>query len=181
MASERHHIRDEPGVLPFDFPTPPPPPSSPPPLAPAYPAVFHPTDVPTHRRPSSSVPLQTLQSLQPSSPPPGSDYHLSPQMESPDLSPSSIHSSPSLLTSIPPTSPRRSPQPLLQIPFPHNAGPRTLQEARGPTPEPSPRKLKAGDMLYWHHLAKHGEIPEVQEDPRARIPNRRDALKFFER
>jgi hypothetical protein len=30
------------------------------------------------------------------------------------------------------------------------------------------RKLQAGDMLYWHHLAKHGEIPGVEEDERAR-------------
>lgn len=181
MASERHHIPDEPGVLPVEHPTPPMPPSSPPPLAPAYPAVFHPADVSTHRRPGSSVLSQVFQPLQTSSPSPGSDYHLSPQMESPDLAPSSAPPSPQLLTSIPPTSPRRSPRPLLQTPFPHNPTPQTLSETRGTTPETSPRKLKAGDVLYWHHLTKHGEIPGVQEDPRARTPNRGDPLEFFER
>ncbi|KAI0689956.1 hypothetical protein BC835DRAFT_1418116 [Cytidiella melzeri] len=30
--------------------------------------------------------------------------------------------------------------------------------------------LKAGDVLYWHHLARHGEIPGVADDPRARNP-----------
>lgn len=33
---------------------------------------------------------------------------------------------------------------------------------------PHPRKLQAGDILYWHHLAKNGEIPGVEEDERAR-------------
>jgi hypothetical protein len=33
---------------------------------------------------------------------------------------------------------------------------------------PSARKLRAGDTLYWHHLAKNGEIPGVEEDERAR-------------
>ncbi|KAK7005609.1 hypothetical protein R3P38DRAFT_3038541 [Favolaschia claudopus] len=28
--------------------------------------------------------------------------------------------------------------------------------------------LQAGDVLYWHHLVKHGEIPGVMEDVRAR-------------
>ncbi|KAJ6594010.1 hypothetical protein B0H19DRAFT_1205395 [Mycena capillaripes] len=28
--------------------------------------------------------------------------------------------------------------------------------------------LHAGDVLYWHHLARHGEIPGVIEDARAR-------------
>ncbi|KAJ7446172.1 FAM72 protein-domain-containing protein [Mycena galericulata] len=28
--------------------------------------------------------------------------------------------------------------------------------------------LRAGDVLYWHHLARHGEIPGVMEDARAR-------------
>ncbi|KAF7306148.1 hypothetical protein HMN09_00770100 [Mycena chlorophos] len=33
---------------------------------------------------------------------------------------------------------------------------------------PSIPPLAAGDVLYWHHLVKHGEIPSVVEDPRAR-------------
>ena len=31
------------------------------------------------------------------------------------------------------------------------------------------RKLKAGDVVYWHHLTRGGEIPGVCEDARARV------------
>ncbi|KAJ6500001.1 FAM72 protein-domain-containing protein [Mycena vitilis] len=31
--------------------------------------------------------------------------------------------------------------------------------------------LQAGDVLYWHHLSRHGEIPGVMEDARARRPS----------
>jgi hypothetical protein len=31
-----------------------------------------------------------------------------------------------------------------------------------------PRKLKPGDLLFWHHLSRHGEIPAVADDLRAR-------------
>ena len=178
MASERHHIPDEPGVLPVEYPPPPPPPSSPPPLAPAYPAIYQSPAVAVHRRPGSFVHSQAFQPLQASSPSPGSDYPPSPQSDSPDLAPSSVSSSPDLLASALPSSPRRS---LLQTPFPYNSVSQTLPETRGPTPEPSPRKLRAGDVLYWHHLGKHGEIPAVEEDSRARVPNRGDPRKFLER
>jgi hypothetical protein len=30
--------------------------------------------------------------------------------------------------------------------------------------------LRAGDVVYWHHLYKSGEIPGVREEPRARVP-----------
>ncbi|KAF9465021.1 hypothetical protein BDZ94DRAFT_1160892 [Collybia nuda] len=30
------------------------------------------------------------------------------------------------------------------------------------------RKLSPGDILYWHHLARNGEIPGVEDDERAR-------------
>lgn len=42
--------------------------------------------------------------------------------------------------------------------------------------EPSlPRTLKADDVLFWHHLARSGEIPAVTEDTRARGPPREAA------
>lgn len=42
--------------------------------------------------------------------------------------------------------------------------------------EPSlPRTLKANDVLFWHHLARSGEIPAVTEDARARGPPREAA------
>ncbi|KAI0371114.1 hypothetical protein BV20DRAFT_922692, partial [Pilatotrama ljubarskyi] len=34
--------------------------------------------------------------------------------------------------------------------------------------QPAPEPLKAGEVLYWHHLLRSGEIPAVSEDPRAR-------------
>ncbi|KAI1785390.1 hypothetical protein LXA43DRAFT_899933 [Ganoderma leucocontextum] len=38
-----------------------------------------------------------------------------------------------------------------------------------PAPIPLPEPLKAGEVLYWHHLSRSGEIPAVSEDPRARV------------
>ncbi|TEB38413.1 hypothetical protein FA13DRAFT_1786197 [Coprinellus micaceus] len=32
----------------------------------------------------------------------------------------------------------------------------------------TPRKLKAGDILFWHHLTRSGEIPGMHDDERAR-------------
>lgn len=34
--------------------------------------------------------------------------------------------------------------------------------------KPSPQRLRAGDILYWHHLKQGGEIPGAVDDPRAR-------------
>ncbi|KAH9832321.1 FAM72 protein-domain-containing protein [Rhodofomes roseus] len=39
-------------------------------------------------------------------------------------------------------------------------------------PGPDAQRLRAGDVLYWHHLVRSGEIPAVVEDHRAR-PRRR--------
>jgi len=33
-----------------------------------------------------------------------------------------------------------------------------------------PPTLKAGNVIYWHHLARNGEIPGVTDDERARCP-----------
>lgn len=41
--------------------------------------------------------------------------------------------------------------------------------APAPIPVPPPEPLKAGEVLYWHHLLRSGEIPAVSEDPRARL------------
>lgn len=34
--------------------------------------------------------------------------------------------------------------------------------------KPERGKLRAGDVVYWHHLSRSGEIPAVVEDDRAR-------------
>ncbi|KDQ53576.1 hypothetical protein JAAARDRAFT_197380 [Jaapia argillacea MUCL 33604] len=43
--------------------------------------------------------------------------------------------------------------------------------------------LKEGEVVYWHHLVRNGEIPGVREDPRARLAppppsHRRKAVVF---
>ncbi|KAI0779932.1 hypothetical protein C8Q74DRAFT_726940 [Fomes fomentarius] len=37
-----------------------------------------------------------------------------------------------------------------------------------PPPPPPPEPIKHGEVLFWHHLLRSGEIPAVSEDPRAR-------------
>jgi len=37
-----------------------------------------------------------------------------------------------------------------------------------PSERPPTRVLKAGDIIFWHHLSRRGEIPGVVEDERAR-------------
>ena len=41
--------------------------------------------------------------------------------------------------------------------------------------------LQAGDIVYWHHLAKSGEIPGVTDDERARSPKCKNAMPFLNR
>ncbi|KAF9237516.1 FAM72 protein-domain-containing protein [Melanogaster broomeanus] len=185
IAYERHHIPDEPGVIPIDYPTPPP--SSPPPLAPAYSSLPRSApDVPVgHRRLGGSVPSQ-IPPPPPSttSPSLGPEYLASPQMESADFAPSSVSSSPDPFAFITSTSPRLSPRPFLRSPSPRIPAPQphvSQSGTRSCTPEPLPRKLKAGDVLYWHHLTKNGEIPGIEADPRAKVPDWRRGLQFLDR
>ncbi|KIK97371.1 hypothetical protein PAXRUDRAFT_136434 [Paxillus rubicundulus Ve08.2h10] len=180
IASERHHVPEEPGVIPIEHLIPPP--SSPPPLAPAYLAIYHSAaDVPAgHRRIGTSFQSQTLSPPPPTlSSSPGSEYPPSPPTGPPESAPSSVLSSPDPFASITSTSPRpllRSPSPRISAPQPHlfQLG------SRSSTPEASHLKLEAGDVLYWHHLSKTGEIPGVEEDPRARVQNRR-GFQFLDR
>ncbi|XP_006461180.1 hypothetical protein AGABI2DRAFT_221752 [Agaricus bisporus var. bisporus H97] len=48
----------------------------------------------------------------------------------------------------------------------------TLINTTAPQPEqkdlPTSRALKPGDVLFWHHLTRCGEIPGVEDDQRAR-------------
>ncbi|KIY53971.1 hypothetical protein FISHEDRAFT_32253 [Fistulina hepatica ATCC 64428] len=50
---------------------------------------------------------------------------------------------------------------------PHETYPDTSKEVT-----PQFRKVKGGELLFWHHLARHGEIPAAHDDPRARSPAR---------
>ncbi|KAG1878097.1 hypothetical protein DFJ58DRAFT_712705 [Suillus subalutaceus] len=169
-ASERYHIPDEPGVIPIEFTAP----ISPPPLTSAYSALSSPSPSPTLSHSSSeSIPTST------------SEYG--------DLgsTPHPSSSDPYLFATS--ASPRRSPRPLPRSPSPHASASQPMRSSSQPSnresvpessgmPVESPvRQLKAGDVLYWHHLAKNGEIPGVQEDSRARVPKKIHGPKFSDR
>ncbi|KIK28008.1 hypothetical protein PISMIDRAFT_92007 [Pisolithus microcarpus 441] len=157
LATVRHHIPNEPGVIAMDYH--PQPPSSPPPLTPSYPTSF---DGPVHQRTRSP-------SYQPHDSGPEVNIMRDPRSSasspsrSPDLSPLSDSSSgPFSSASSPPSLPGTPPHPSMPA------------ESRA-------RKLRAGDVLYWHQLSKTGEIPGMEEDPRARIPNWSHRHRLFDR
>lgn len=159
-ASERHYVNGEPGVIPYHPP--------PPPLCPAVrmtPSSTHPSPIsingPPIRLPHAGEyhPGQTRQY---------SEISASPTVDV-DSDEWDIRVSPPPAFSFGPArppAPARTPPPAPQI-----------QQSGPPPRPPSPvMKLKAGDMLYWHHLSRHGEIPGVQEDPRARGKGSRQRL-----
>ncbi|KAG2150455.1 hypothetical protein DEU56DRAFT_729077 [Suillus clintonianus] len=191
IASERYHIPDEPGVIPIEFTAP----ISPPPLTSAYSALSSVDGPAGYRRilhpfPSQPSPSPTLShSSSESIPTLISEYG--------DLGATPLPSSPDPYFFATPASPRRSPRPLPlpRSPSPHASASQPMRSSSQPgNREPalessvpvesrdSPvRRLKAGDVLYWHHLAKNGEIPGVQEDPRARISNKNNGPQFSDR
>lgn len=150
-ASERYYVADEPGVIPYHPPSPP--------LCPAVrlmPSSAYPSPISINGPPirlSHTAEHSTGQIGQYSE-------HLPTIPSDADSDQRDAHvSSPPTLSSGPVRSPVLvRPPPLSQI-----------QQPTLPPRSPSPVvKLKAGDALHWHHLSKHGEIPGVQEDPRAR-------------
>ncbi|KAI6046065.1 hypothetical protein EDC04DRAFT_2558740 [Pisolithus marmoratus] len=169
MATVRHHIPNEPGVIAVDYH--PQPPSSPPPSTPAHPTPFGtPFALTIYQRTRSP-------SFQPHDPGPEMMMMRNPHSsgsspsDSPELSPLSDANSVSFL---PPSSPPSLPgTPPSQ--FTHS------EDDRGVPAEPPARKLRAGDVLHWHQLSKTGEIPGVEEDPRARISNWNHRYRLFDR
>jgi hypothetical protein len=147
-ASERYYVAGEPGVIPYHPP--------PPPLCPAVrlmPGSAYLSPVSINGQPFRSGEYHSGQNGQYSE-------HLPTPPVDIDSDEWSIHASSPLVPSF---SPARSPVPVRTPPPP---------QAQQPTPpprSPSPvMKLEAGDSLYWHNLSRHGEIPGVHEDPRAR-------------
>ena len=72
----------------------------------------------------------------------------------------------------------RSPPPVISFPpshYPLSSGSPPLlspnfypaDQKESPLTFPS---LKPGDIVFWHHLARTGEIPGVNDDERARNP-----------
>ncbi|KIK40447.1 hypothetical protein CY34DRAFT_807185 [Suillus luteus UH-Slu-Lm8-n1] len=184
LASERYHIPDEPGVIPVEFTAP----ISPPPLTSAYSALPSVDGPASYRRilhpfPSQPSPSPTLSHASSESIP-------TPISEDGDSGSTPHLSSPDSYLFATSASPRRSPRPLPRSPSPHASTSQPMQssfqpgnresapESSGMPVESPVRRLKAGDVLYWHHLAKNGEIPGVQEDPRARVPKKINGPKF---
>jgi len=150
-ASERHYVVGEPGVIPYHPP--------PPPLCPAvrmmpnYPSSISINGPPT--RLSHSNEYHYNQSGQYLPPPPA-------DVDERDSDEWSVRTS---SPPIPSFGTVNSPAPTRTLSPPHLLPQRPTPPPRSPSPIV---KLKAGDVLYWHHLLRHGEIPGVREDPRAR-------------
>ncbi|KAF4620689.1 hypothetical protein D9613_000767 [Agrocybe pediades] len=187
IGTERHYIQGEPGVIPFD----PPASLSPPPLMPnpqnmAYPS---PPYSPTHYY---SMPFSQPR---PGSPPiDRSDYLPTPPLEYANpVYPSHRHSDSSSDASSPVRvrySPRsRSPPPVMHVHashyplsphspsqgyFPPDGPPPLTRATFHPADQKEPllpaATLKPGNVIFWHHLARNGEIPGVADDKRARDP-----------
>lgn len=200
VATERHYIANEPGVIPLD-----------PVVIPVYreysaPQVaYPPTDGSRYDQQMSYLTQDYAFRSRSSSPAPLSDYLPTPPLEFADPSLVSAH-----LDSFPfprdhtsvendPSSYSQQFVPPHPRPSPSSVAPQyTYHLTRRPTSAVStpsiistdpplihspyafdwsaeqkellpPRKLQPGDVLFWHHLAKNGEISGVEEDARARI------------
>jgi len=157
-ASERHHVAGEPGVIPYH---PPPPPLCPAVrMMPSYPPSISINGPPIRLTHSGEYPYDQSGQY--------SGYLLPPPVDVDERDSDEW----SVRTPSPPIPSFRSPTPTRTVPPPH------LPQRSTPSPRsPSPAvKLRAGDVLYWHHLSRHGEIPGVREDPRARGKGTRQRL-----
>ncbi|KAK0241716.1 hypothetical protein EDD85DRAFT_412192 [Armillaria nabsnona] len=193
IGTERHYILDEPGVLPYEHPYPPVsslvslvyPPHHP---GAMHSRLFNPhyQSSPAHRPENLPTPPADASPLSSTSTSP--IYGTFPFTEPHNFSIDRTHESaphaprpfphserPYPFVSVPSQSPsilRPSsaesdssddsiPPPLVSPSFPYGL-PSEQTEASLPC------RLKPGDVLYWHHLTRQGEIPGVKEDARAR-------------
>jgi hypothetical protein len=160
-ASERHYIYGEPGVISL-YP-------QPPPSCPAHPQTIYPTLSSVSDPPvlvNNPDPAQIYYDDHLPTPPADSNYEERQFFFIPDVGNNA---------SSPPGSPianrSLSPSPPLPALLPVGAfTPPSQIHFSSPMPPPpiTLAKLKPGEVLYWHHLTKNGEIPGVQLDDRAR-------------
>ncbi|KAH9485055.1 Protein FAM72A [Psilocybe cubensis] len=208
VGTERHYVQGEPGVVPFDPPMfiPPPPPAMPTPHHASYPSPpfspspyyghssSHPRAVSPPVFRSDYLPTPPLEFATPAYAHSDS-RHQSPDLDAtPDYSrfylpPASLRSPPPIIpvtTHYYPLSPRSpsddfdsfssaSPPPL--------ASPTFFPADHKEVPSQPPPSLKPGDVIFWHHLSRSGEIPGVHNDERARHPIAAKASReiFFNR
>ena len=201
LSFERRYIAGEPGIMSVDSC-----PSIPasPTLHPIYPP---PSILPWYHAwpglPPQAIPLHHYQPVQPHLPAsapmsasasPRSD-HLPAPLEPAELSPTDSFSS-SFLLAVPPLQNRLSPSYTLLQSQPYASSETSphaysyfhpqSQSQSPPSPypdqkDPPPLKtLREGDALYWHHLSRTGEIPEVEKDCKAR-DRWRDRAWVFDR
>ncbi|KAF8070547.1 hypothetical protein FPV67DRAFT_1413745 [Lyophyllum atratum] len=192
IATERHYIADEPGVIPHD------------PIAITLCPEYSTSQLgypPVH---AASPDRHHAFRSRSSSPAPLSDYLPTPPLEFADPSLASTHLdsfpfprdhaftesqvSPYSQNSVPPAA--RPPHLYIPPQYTYRLTPQPTSAASSSSMNSSspplihssfafdcpaeqkeqlpPRQLQPGDILFWHHLAKSGEIPGVQEDARAR-------------
>ncbi|KAJ3820147.1 hypothetical protein F5880DRAFT_1590357 [Lentinula raphanica] len=160
VGTERYHVPNEPGVIPFE-------------TVPLF------ISSSLHMR--HTIPSPEFSSLYTPSPPLNgtesssiSSSHSFVINEHPGLSHPSPSSNPmsseydeslARLSGATLTQTQYSPPPLLSNDSPF---------ALGMPVEQSEIPLKGGDPLFWHHLIRHGEIPAVFDDPRSRKPSPAD-------
>ncbi|PBK74469.1 hypothetical protein ARMSODRAFT_952112 [Armillaria solidipes] len=193
IGTERHYILDEPGVLPYEHPYPPVsslvslvyPPHHPQTM---HSRLFNPhyQSSPAHRPENLPTPPADASPLSSTSTSP--IYGTFPFTEQHNFSTDRTHESPPRAPRPLPHSER--PYPFVSVPSqsssilrPSSAEsdssddsiPPPLVSPSFPYGLPSeqteaslPCRLKPGDVLYWHHLTRQGEIPGVKEDARAR-------------
>jgi hypothetical protein len=192
VGMERHYIQDEPGVIPFEptgvaaasgFPTTILESSATTRSSPREIHVSLPRSYPRHGSPSlESIPTPTLEQANPlvveapsltlpdlTSP----QFYTYPRPHASDsTSSSSSRSTASRRSTAGTPSPNStssdsSPPPLVNATYlssSPSAAPPLLEQKDLPTS----RALKPGDVLFWHHLTRCGEIPGVEDDKRAR-------------
>ncbi|KAG7446206.1 uncharacterized protein BT62DRAFT_102772 [Guyanagaster necrorhizus] len=191
IATDRHYIPDEPGILPYEYPP------VPPILSLIYPH-HHPQNTqsrlfsphyqssPAYRQeylptPPAGAPLvssTSVSSIHETSP--FAEQHnrsIDNSHESPPHAPRSLphFEHPYPFVSVPSQSPSilrssfaDSDSPDDSIPPPLVSPSYPYELPSGQLETPPPCMLKPGDVLYWHHLMRQGEIPGMKEDVRAR-------------